>query len=554
MSSAVAYDPYDDIDNNPFSEPEANPQHSASPDAPAPDDAHPSTEAQEAIKDDSNSHAGVVTEHEQGPPAQKRGDSTGNFPEGSTPAAAAEDTEALLPERKSSRFQLVIKVTGLERVGSFTNKKENPTVKFDVSTNLPTFRKQQHRSLKKTFTEFRNLRKFLYGSIVGTFVPALPPPSTSYGISNSEDYSKTVSNIQEWFDRIAADPFILRSEELAFFIESDFDTYTPVGKTKPPLSGLKRKTLKQLAPPFDECLELAEFRPLVKSVHHLSQDIQTKMLKLCKLRKSLSHDENSIGQGFKELCIDQSQAHSKFYNKFGKTLSAVGDIDSVMATLDIATLYDGLEWLVQETYSVKEALTNRHFLMRDLLQAQQTSSSRQEQARKLRARRDVSPLKVDEAIRALKAATTTEHTLTLKLRRVTANMLLEKQRWLEWCDQQLQTSIKEYTLRKIEYERKKLSLLERIRADVRAADDTGGLSRLGRGTRMSTSGVSPSQTAQGDSWTSDPRSRAFEPSVLRTEFDASLESDSRNIRGTLPEDQHALDARSAASLLGTSSF
>lgn len=554
MSSAVAYDPYDDIDNNPFSEPEANPQRSVSPDLRAPDDTHPSIGAQEATQGNTDSHAGAQPEPEQGATAAQRGNPPGDFPEASTTAAAAEGADALLPERRSSKFQLVVKVTGLERVGSFTNKKENPTVKFDVSTNLPTFRKQQHRSLKKTFTEFRNLRKFLYGSISGTFVPALPSPSTNYGISNSEDYCKTVSNMQEWFDRIVVDPFILRSEELAFFIESDFDTYTPVGKTKLPLSGLKRKTLKQLAPPFDECLELAEFRPLVKSVHHLSQDIQTKLLKLCKLRKSLSHDENSIGQGFKELCMDQSQSHSKFYNKFGKTLSAVGDIDSVMATLDIATLYDGLEWLVQETYSVKEALTNRHFLMRDLLQAQQTSSSRQEQARKLRARRDVSPLKVDEAIRALKAATTAEHTLTLKLRRVTANMLLEKQRWLEWCDHQLQTSIKEYTLRKIEYERKKLSLLERIRADVRAADEAGGLSRLGRGTRLSASGVSPSQTAQGDSWTSDPRSRAFEPSVLRTEFDASLESDTRDVHDTHPEDQHALDARSAASLLGTSSF
>ena len=353
----------------------------------------------------------------------------------------------MLPERKNDKFQLLVKVTGLERVGSFANKKENPTIKLDVSTNLPTFRKHQHRELKKTFSEFQNLYKFLNGSILETFVPALPPSSTNYGIANSEDYYKTVKNIQEWFDRIAADPFILRSQELAFFLESDFNTYTPVAKAKLPISGLKRKTLKQLAPPFDECLELAEFRPLVKSIHHLTQEIQAKLLKLCKLRKSLSHDETAVGQSFKDMALqDPQQAHGKFYTKFGKTLTALGDIDSVIATLDIATLHDGLEWVVQETYTVKEALTNRHFLMRDLLQAQQNTTSKQEQARKLRARRDVSPLKVDEAIRALKAATTAEQELTLKLRRVTANMLLQKKTWLEWCNSTLVASIKDYTL------------------------------------------------------------------------------------------------------------
>ncbi|SCV06077.1 LANO_0H21594g1_1 [Lachancea nothofagi CBS 11611] len=523
MASAVAYDPYDDIDNNPFSEPRET----------------------TTIPQESGAHE------------------TDDPSETSTPTVQHENPQSdemsleLVPERKANKFQLVVKVTGLERIGTFTNKKENPTLKFDVSTNLPTFRKPQHRNIKKTMTEFQNLFTFLNGSIPETFVPALPVAHTNYGISNSEDYYKTVKNFQEWFDRIAADPLILRSEEIAFFIESDFNTYTPVGKSKLPVSGLKRKTLKQLTPPFDECLELAEFRPLVKSIRHLSQDIQLKLLKLSKLRKSVSQDENAVGKGFKEMAQDpsQTQSHSKFYIKFGKTLTAVGDIDSVMATLDVATLYDGLEWIAQDTYVVKESLTNRHFLMRDLLQAQQNSRFRQEQARKLRAKRDVSPLKVDDAIRALKVATTTEHELTLKLRRITANMLLQKREWLEWYDKTLINSIKEYTVRKIEYERKKLSLLERIRSDVRAVDEAGGLSRLGRGTgvvRDGSTATKPSQSAQGDSWTNDRRSRAFEPSVLKTEFDASLE----NEQGVdeITEDQYTLDARSAAHLLGSSSF
>ncbi|CEP60296.1 retromer subunit VPS17 LALA0_S01e07470g [Lachancea lanzarotensis] len=528
MASAVPYDPYDDIDNNPFSEPAQTAEIGP--------ETHPA--------------------ENQGQIEQAK---TSN-PENENKDEPQQPISELLPERHSQakKFQLMVKVTGLERVGTYTYKKDNPTVQFDVSTNLPTFRKQQHRNVKKTMTEFQNLFSFLNGATPETFVPALPLPSTNYGISNSEDYNKTLKNFQEWFDRISADPLLLRSAELAFFIESDFNTYTPVGKLKnTPVTGLKRKTLKQLTPPYDECLELAEFRPLVKSIHHLSKDIQVKLLKLCKIRKTLSQDENAVGQGFKELAQDSSHAksHGKFYLKFGKTLTAVGDIDSVMATLDAATLYDGLEWIGEETYTVKEALTNRHFLMRELLQAQQNSKFRQEQARKLRAKRDVSPLKVDDAIRALKTATTAEHELTLKLRRITMNMLLQKQEWLEWFNTFLINCIKEYTMRKIEYERKKLSLLERIRSDVRAVDESGGLSRLGRGTRTgrdASAVIKPSQTSQGDSWTSDPRSHAFEPSVLKTEFDASIDTEPEDV--SVAEDRYALDAKSAAHLLGTSTF
>ncbi|SCW02331.1 LAFE_0F04082g1_1 [Lachancea fermentati] len=547
MTSAIPYDPYDDIDNNPFSEPQPT---SVAPEA----ESAVATEAQDV-------HEGPLTQPSEQPdlqPSQEGHVANQNSNSTTTDQAGpqSEQDDSLLPERKLNKYKLVVKVTGLERAGSVTNKKENPTIIFDVSTNLPTFRKPQHRNLRKTLDEFQNLFKFLNGAIPETFIPAIPPPRTSYGISNQEDYQRTVSNFQMWFDRLCADPLILRNEEIAFFMESDLNTYTPVGKVKLPAAGLKRKTLKQLAPPYDECIELAEFRPLVKSIHHQCQEIQLKLFKLCKLKKTLSADENGVGKGFAEIPIDVAQKHGKMYKRFGKTLTAVGDIDSVIATLDMATLHDGLEWIVQDTYVVKEAMTNRHFLMRDLLQAQQNSKFRQEQARKLRAKRDVSPLKVDEAIRQLKYATTVEHELTMKLKRTTANMLLEKQRWLDWYSAFLSTSVKEYTLRKIEYERKKLSLLERIRADVRSADENGGLSRLGRSRSTTSSDLHPSQTAHGDSWAGDARrrSQAFESDVLHTEFDDALCRDEAPASTLNPEDQHALDARNAATLLGQSTF
>ncbi|SCU93474.1 LAMI_0E14488g1_1 [Lachancea mirantina] len=531
MTSAIPYDPFDDIDNNPFSEPAV--------------ESAPGTHDADEARDN---------EAENQPQLQK-GDEERSVtaPGEDQDTTLQEQLENLVPERKNTKFTLVVKVTGLERVGSLANKKDNPAIIFDASTNLPTFRKPKHRNLKKTMSEFQNLFKYLNAALPETFVPSLPAPSTNYGIQNNEDYQKTQSAMQEWFDRICGDPLVLRCEELAFFIESDFNTYTPIGKVKSTVTGLRRKTLKQLAPPFDECLELAQFRPLVKSIHYNCHEIQLKLYRLSKLRKMLSQDENGVGQTFTEMLTDSSQIHTKLYKRFGKTLTAVGDIDSVVATLDMATLYDGLAWIVQDTYVVKEALTNRHFLMRELLQAQQNTKFRQDQARRLRVKRDVNPLKVDEAIRALKTATTAEHELTLKLQRTTANMLFEKQRWLEWYSHALTAAIREYTLRKIEYERKKLTLLERIKSDVRSADLKGGLSRLGRGASTSST-TGPSQTPQGDSWTGNSRYRHFQPGVLQTEFDNSLQEEQDSTHPTDPEEQRALDARNAAALLGTSTF
>lgn len=459
----------------------------------------------------------------------------------------------LLPERSGkSKYRLMVKVTALERVGNLSNKRENPIVVFDVSTNVPTFRKAQHRKVKKTADEFKQLFKYLNGAVQESFVAALPPTYTSLGINNEKDYARTMANFQQWFNRVCNDPLVVRNEEVAFFVESDFNTYTPINEFKLPATGLRRKTLKQLSPPYDEVVELAEFRPLVKSVHWISQELQNKLSKVCRARRILAQEENAFGHGFVSLREDQL-----LYKNFGKILTANGDIDSIMATFDMATLYDGLEWIVRDTYVVKEALTNRHLIMRELVQAQQASKTRQEQARKLRAKRDISPLKVDEALRQLKVATHDENELTLKLQRITANMSIEKGEWLSWFDGFIATCIRDYTMRKIEYERKKLSLFERVRSDVRRADTKGGLSRLGREASISKMKQDRelSQTLEGDNWTGDVRRRTQVQvdKVSQTEFDRTLNLQEANAQRD-QQDKSSLDARQAAIMLGLPTF
>lgn len=551
MTSSVPYDPYDDMDNNPFAEP-------VEPLA-VPETINSITRGDQEQQPDTERNNKEHSSHKDND--SESTNTTHQQENGNDSAVNDIPIDELLPERKNNKYNLFVQVTGIERAGSLTNKKENPSIKFDCTTNLPTFRKPKHKKLKKTYTEFYKLFKYLNTAIPETFVPSLPNSFTSYGINNEEDAIKTAANFQSWFNRITSDPLIIRSDEVAIFIESDFNTYTPLKKVSS-ISGLKRKTLKQLSPPYDETLALAEFRPLVKSIYHTTQEIKAKLLKMATVRRQLSQEVNQFGQAFQPLSLDNSD----LYHKFGRVITAIGDIESIVANLDMATLFDPLESIEHDSYIIKEALTNRHFVMRELLQAQQTSRQRQENARKLRAKRDINPLKVDESIRQLKESTKNEHDLTIKLKRITANMLIERERWLVYLQETLAQAIKEFVLRKIEYDRKKLSLLERIRLTVRTADGKGGLSRLGRSSLPTISTLSSSQSYSGDSWTGDKtRTPHLIGGIVTTEFDNAVfnpnnshgetnTSQPQSSRQSENIEQVGLSARQAASLLGDGTF
>lgn len=573
MSSSIPYEDHDPLADNPFADHSSavtEPRYIRPPEDNDDDDneEEESTIEHEPVIQEEINESSVNEAHSDA--SQETIPSTGTVPannnvpqvtESTTKPVPKADITKILPERKDiGKYSLIVKVTGLERIGSISNKRENPTIVFDCSTNIPTFRKKKHKKLKKTTEEFQNLFKFLNNNIPESFIPSLPPTYTNYGINNEEDHDTTVSNYQEWFNRICVDPLILRNEELAFFIESDYNTYIPINSSTAPISGLKRRTLKQLAPPFDESLPLAEFRPMVKSIYVNIQNIQEKLLKASKTRRLLVQEENEFGQKFGTLMIN-NENESKLYKRYGKVMTAVGDINSIIATMDMATLYDGLEWIVHDSYTIKESLTNRHFVMRDLLQAQQNCKNKQEMARKLRSRRDTNPIKVEDSIRSLKIASSTEQNLTLKLQRITGNMVIERTEWVNWYQKWLIKSIKMHTLRRIEYERKKLSLLERVRSEVRRADMKGGLSRLGRHT-VSKKEDEVSQSTQGDSWTGEIRHHSQKEinAVLHTEFDKSLSIESNHLNGASADtslnldnkDTNMLDAKSAAHMLGIS--
>jgi len=76
----------------------------------------------------------------------------------------------------------------------------------------------------------------------------------------------------------------MRDEEMVFFVESDFG-YSPVVRMKQPATGVRRKVLKQFAPPPDDTPELHEARPVAKMFYLNSLDTSQKLEKVVKTRR-----------------------------------------------------------------------------------------------------------------------------------------------------------------------------------------------------------------------------------------------------------------------------
>jgi hypothetical protein len=264
---------------------------------------------------------------------------------------------------------------------------------------------------------------------------------------------------------------------------------------------------------------------------------------------------------------------SNAYRKLGRVIQTAGDYHAAQATAEATTLGDPLEYYSSDAFIVKETLTNRHILLRELIQAQQTARSKRAAADRLKGSSSVRPDKVDEAISALDEALGHETYLTKKTQRVTSNLLLETRRWFDRTSSDVLTSLREYTLRQIEAERRTLALLESVRPDIRAIDSSGGLSRLGREAHPTVrrSSLASSQGPKGDAWSGVPRrndslSRSMSNStvIVPVPADEAANGDgagngrARALSGVgsiaEEDDDDKLDARNAASRLATSTF
>ncbi|KAK6505778.1 Vacuolar protein sorting-associated protein 17 [Arthrobotrys musiformis] len=480
-------------------------------------------------------------------------------------------------QRPTVQYKLRAKVTGLERTG-----RKDPILRFDVHTNLPKFRTTQFRDVRRTHTEFTKLANHLVSSNPECLVPAVPPPSTSAGVGTEEDEARVRASIQRWLNYVCGNEVLMRDEEVVYFVEADFG-YSPVVRKSQPATGVRRKMLKQFAPPPDDTLELADARPIVKAFYLGTMEGGQKVDKVVKARRGLALALSDLGVKMGSISDPQITTHtglSAALRKLGKTVQSVGDQAAAQATAEATTLGDAFNYHSSDAFIVKETLTNRQILMRDLLNAQATTRTRLHSADRLKVSSSVRSDKVDEAIQALDEARSTETHLAGKVNRVTSNLLVEQRRWFQRTASDLRASMRDYTLRQIEAERRILATLENVRPDIRNIDASGGLSRLGRESTPAArrTNLAASQGPRGDAWSGVSRSngpginRASAANMVLSPGSSvtnggvgvggggsggiAAEEGKRALKGVEEEadDDDRVDARNAASRLAASTF
>ncbi|EJT78021.1 vacuolar protein sorting-associated protein 17 [Gaeumannomyces tritici R3-111a-1] len=514
-----------------------------------------------------------------GTDAPEGGESQSQAAAGQAPTAAQQDAKAQGGQQQQNQdsqqpdsqprrppqplFKLQAKITGLERTG-----RKDPILRFDVHTNIPKFRTTQYRDIRRLHSEFVKLAEHLISSNPEAIVPAVPPPLTSAGAGTDEDEVRVKGLMQRWLNYVCSNDVLLRDDEMVRFVESDFG-YSPTIKKKQPATGVRRKILKQFAPPPDDTPELQDSRPIVKLFYLGAMDGGHKVDKLVKARRGLGLAESDFGVKLGAMHVQElHQGLANAYRKLGKVIQTVGDCHAAQATAEATTIGDPLQHHSSDAFIVKETLTNRQILIREFLQAQETTRSKLNAADRLRGSSNVRREKVDEAIASLDEARRNETYLEQKTQRVTQNLVQERRRWFARTAADLRLSIREYVLREIEAERRTLALLETVRPDIRGIDGSGGLSRLGREAHPPQRRVSmaASQGPKGDAWSGVPRrSDAAAASVTASMIgtlpedgegdDATETSRPKGMSSTADEDDgDRLDARNAASRLATSTF
>lgn len=486
-----------------------------------------------------------------------------------TSAPLLQPASAKQPQKPSTpQPRLQAKITGLERTG-----KKDPILRFDIHTNLPRFRTTQYRDVRRLHSEFVKLADHLISANPEALVPAVPPPVTAAGAGTEEDENRVKSTMQRWFNYVFSNEVLMKDDEMILFVESDFG-YSPMVKMKQPATGVRRKILKQFAPPPDDTPELASARPAVKLFYLGTMDAGHKVDKMVKARRGLGLAESDFGVKLGTMHVQEPHPGlSHAFRKLGKIIQTVGDYHAAQATAEAATIGDAFQYHSHDSFIVKESLTNRQILTREFLQAQEATRSRLNAADRLKASSSVRRDKVDEAIAALDEARQTETALFAKTTRVTHNLVLERRKWFSRTAIDLRLAVRDYVLRQIEAERRTLAVLETVRPDIRSIDASGGLSRLGRESTpraaVRRTSLAASQGPKGDAWSGVPR-----------RSDASSRAVSASFMGRLPEegegdggeaglaasglllspggvnedDEDRIDARNAASRLATSTF
>lgn len=540
MASAIPYDPDDFENNNPFAEPEEQAAPITGQHFYNTPNSQPAYHQQYQANQQENQDTSQTQQSEN----DNNGTSESTEPGQLTGKLTKKELQRLLPERFFQKYLIKLTLVAIEK-----NKPANPILRFNAEVSgLPKFRQSTYKDIRRTYMEVLKFNQYLTVSNVEVFVPVLPIPQTSYPTGGEDELKQLHYVWQEWFDRITKNPILITDEEMVIFIESDFCYSVINSKCRSAVaSGFMRKTLKQLALPFDPFDDLALFRPMVKSAYLVCQKLHKVLEQSQKCDRQLSALISELATKLRGLAQFE-QVHpgmKNMWEKLAKVALIQAELLLVQLITDMASLGDGVHALSLDLYEVKEALTNRHLIMREYLQAQAQTKAKQIQAAKMKSKSSLDPMKVDEALNSLELSTMAEVNLQRQVKRISGEMNFERKEQIDFLEKKFQRMLKNFTLSRVDHNRKLLKHLESIRLDVRIIDANGGLSRLNRDnlTQMKHN-LSQSQAETGDSWSS----RTFRSLAVE---EAEKEDRQKEREATEPV---KVDAEQAASLLGAATF
>ncbi len=93
--------------------------------------------------------------------------------------------------------------------------------------------------------------------------------------------------MQRWLNYVCGNDVLMRDDEMIFFVESDAG-YSPMIRMKQPATGVRRKVIKQFAPPPDDTPELHDARPIVKQFYLDTMETGQKVDKVVRARRGES--------------------------------------------------------------------------------------------------------------------------------------------------------------------------------------------------------------------------------------------------------------------------
>lgn len=351
-----------------------------------------------------------------------------------------------------------VKVVGLEK------NRRDIYVKFNAESNLPTYRSKTYRSVSRPFSSFEALHLALSVSNPQTIIPALPL-SQSSAATEEEDDRIVKLEFQRWFGRVCSDPAVKNDEELRGFIEGEFG-YTPS-------TSLRRKTPSSFhfprgsraADEQDDPLSVA--KAATTRLELTFSETSKVISSLAKARKAVGAGYGDVGErlvGFSATEVYGPLANG--WKRLGRSMRVLGDLQGALATAELVTLGDALNYQAANAKSAKETLISRDVILSEHRSAVKATRSKRDIIERLKNSSSIKAERVDDALDELEDAKKYETLLAQRLQNISSTLQPSLRTHSRNAHEDVFAALLDHARSSLLYERQVLKELELLRPEL----------------------------------------------------------------------------------------